>query len=171
MEVVLIISTILLIAGGIVFSVLPPLPGPFLTYGALVAAHYVASDVNFNTSFFIIWAIIGVLIMVLDYVLPAAATRKFGGTKAGMVGGIVGTIAGVTFPPFGIIIGPLLGAIIGDLYGGKQIKSAFRSGFGSLLGFIAATSLKLLYSVILGGIIAWKLVQFVRDILMAMVAF
>ena len=157
MEVVLIIISILLIAGGIVFSILPPLPGPLLTYGALIVTHYVAEDTEFGVASFIIWAIVGGAILVLDYVLPAAATRKFGGTKAGMIGGMIGTIAGVILPiPFGIILGPLLGAIIGDLYGGNRIKSAFKSGFGSFLGFLTATSLKLLYSVILGGVIAWK---------------
>ena len=157
MEVVLIIVSILMISGGIVFSILPPLPGPVLTYGALVSTHYVSNDTAFSTASLIIWAAIGLSVIILDYILPAAATRKFGGTKAGMIGGMVGTIAGVILPiPFGIIIGPLLGAIMGDLYGGNTIKSAFKSGFGSFLGFLAATSLKLLYSIILGGVIAWK---------------
>ncbi|MEM0940271.1 MAG: DUF456 domain-containing protein [Bacteroidota bacterium] len=157
MEAFLIVLTILLIAGGIIFSILPPLPGPLLTYGALITTHLVSIETNFNTSSFIIWGILGVLILVLDYILPAAATRRFGGTKAGMIGGMIGTIAGVVLPiPFGIILGPLLGAIIGDLYGGNRLKSAFKSGFGSFLGFLAATFLKLLYSIVLGGIIAWK---------------
>ncbi|WP_424962988.1 DUF456 domain-containing protein [Ekhidna sp.] len=157
MEAFLIILSILLIAGGIIFSILPPLPGPLLTYGALICTHTVSNDTEFSSTSFIIWAIIGVIILVADYVLPVAATKKFGGTKAGVVGGMIGMVAGVLLPiPFGIILGPLLGAIIGDLYGGNRIKSAFKSGFGSFLGFLAATGLKLLYSIILGGIIAWK---------------
>lgn len=156
-EALLIILSILLIAGGIVFSILPPLPGPLLTYAAMICTHAVSNDTEFSTMSFVIWAIIGIIILVADYILPAAATRKFGGTKAGMIGGMIGTIAGVILPiPFGIIIGPLFGAIIGDLYGGNRIKSAFKSGFGSFLGFLFATSLKLLYSIILGGVIAWK---------------
>lgn len=157
MEVVLIILSVLLIAGGVIFSILPPLPGPLLTYGALICTHYVDNDTQFSTTSFIIWGVIGVIIIVADYLLPAAATRKFGGTKAGMIGGMIGTVAGVLLPiPFGIILGPLFGAIIGDLYGGNRIRSAFKSGFGSFLGFLFATSLKLIYSIVLGGVIAWK---------------
>lgn len=153
----MIVIAILLIAGGIVFSILPPLPGPLLTYGALVSAHYISSDTSFSAASFIIWAIIGVLILVLDYTLPAVSAKKSGGTKAGMIGGLIGTVAGVILPiPFGIIIGPFLGAVIGDLCGGNSIKSAFRSGFGSFLGFLASTSLKLIYSIVLGSVIAWK---------------
>lgn len=155
MEILLIVLSILFIAGGIVFSILPPLPGPLLTYGALITTHYVSEETSFSTSSFVIWGVIGAVILVLDYILPAAATRKFGGTKAGMIGGMIGTIAGVILPiPFGIILGPLLGAIIGDLYGGNRIKSAFKSGFGSFLGFLAATSMKLIYTIVLGIVIA-----------------
>ncbi|WP_420316841.1 DUF456 domain-containing protein [Ekhidna sp.] len=164
MEAFLIILAIILIAGGIIFSILPPLPGPLLTYGAMICAHTVSNDTEFSTTSFVVWAIIGIIILVADYVLPVAATKKFGGTKAGVIGGMIGMVAGVILPiPFGIILGPLLGAIIGDLYGGNRIRSAFKSGFGSFLGFIAATSLKLLYSIILGGIIVWKVGGFTMN--------
>ncbi len=157
MEVLLVILSIALIAGGIIFSILPPLPGPLLTYGGLVCTHFVANDTRFSTTSFVVWGIIGAMILVADYVLPVAATKKFGGTRAGVIGGMIGTVAGILLPiPFGIILGPLLGAIIGDLIGGNRIRAAFKSGFGSFLGFLFATSLKLLYAVLLGGVIAWK---------------
>lgn len=157
MEALLIILSVLLIAGGVIFSILPPLPGPVLSYCAMICTHAIANDTEFSTTSFVIWGIIGLIITVADYILPVAATKKFGGTKAGMIGGMIGMVAGVLLPiPFGIIIGPLFGAIIGDLYGGNRIRSAFKSGFGSFLGFLLATTLKLLYSIILGGVIAWK---------------
>ncbi len=157
MDALLITLSLFLIAGGIIFSILPPLPGPLLTYGALISTHHIAEKTQFGTASFVFWGILGFAIIVLDYVLPVAVTKKFGGTKAGMIGGIIGSIAGIILPiPFGIILGSLGGAVIGDLYGGNRIKSALKSGFGSFLGFLAATSLKLLYSVILGGFVAWK---------------
>ncbi len=167
MEALLILLAVFLIAGGIIFSILPPLPGPILTYGAMVCTHAVSNDTAFSTTSFVVWGIIGIIITVADYVLPAAATKKFGGTKAGVIGGMIGMVAGVLLPiPFGIILGPLLGAIIGDLYGGNRIKSAFKSGFGLFLGFLLATSLKLLYSIILGGVIAWKVGGFTANAIM-----
>lgn len=157
MGVILIILSILLIAGGIIFSILPPLPGPLLTYLAMICTHAIANDTEFSATSFVVWGILCAAVIAADYLLPAAATRKFGGTKAGMIGGVIGAVAGVILPiPFGIIIGPLVGAVIGDLYGGNQLRSAFKSGFGSFVGFLLATSLKLLYAVILGGVIAWK---------------
>lgn len=161
MEALLIILAAILIAGGIIFSILPPLPGPVLTYLAMVCTHSVSDETQFSTTSFVLWGIIGIVITVADYILPVAATKKFGGTKAGVIGGMIGMVAGILLPiPLGIILGPLFGAIIGDLYGGNRIRSAFKSGFGSFLGFVAATSLKLLYSVILGVIIAWEVGSF-----------
>jgi len=167
MEALLIILSVVLIAGGIIFSILPPLPGPVLTYGAMICTHAVADDTQFSTTSFVVWAIIGILIIVADYVLPVAATKRFGGTKAGVIGGMIGMVAGILLPiPFGIILGPLLGAVIGDLYGGNRIKSAFKSGFGSFLGFLAATGLKLAYSIILGIIIVIKVGGFTFNAIM-----
>lgn len=167
MEILLIVLSILFIAGGIVFSILPPLPGPLLSYAALICVHNLSEQNEFSTTAFIIWGVLAVMVMVLDYVLPVAATRKFGGTKAGMTGGMIGTLAGVILPiPFGIILGPLFGAILGDLYGGNRIKSALKSGFGSFLGFLVATLLKLLYGIVLGVVIALEVGGFTYHAIM-----
>ncbi|MEP1034494.1 DUF456 domain-containing protein [Ekhidna sp.] len=169
MEVILILLSVLLIAGGIIFSILPPLPGPVLSYLAMILTHSVSNDTEFSTTSFVVWGIIGIIITVADYALPVAATKRFGGTKAGVIGGMIGMLAGVLLPiPFGIVLGPLAGAIVGDLYGGNRIRSAFKSGFGSFLGFLLATSLKLLYSVILGGVIAWKVGGFTANAIIEM---
>lgn len=161
MEALLIIISILLIACGVIFSVIPPLPGPLLAYGAMISAHFISEETSFSTSSFAIWGILAAIVVIADFALPIAATRKFGGTKAGIIGGMIGTVAGLILPiPFGIILGPLLGAIIGDLYGGNHLRSAFKSGFGSFLGFLIATSIKVLFSITLGGVVVWKVGEF-----------
>jgi uncharacterized protein YqgC (DUF456 family) len=161
MEALLIILVVLLIACGVIFSVLPPLPGPLMSYAAMVTAHFVSEDTSFSTTSFVIWGILVAIVTIADYALPIAATKKFGGTKAGVIGGMIGIVAGIILPiPFGIVIGPLLGAIIGDLYGGNHIRSAFKSGFGSFLGFVLATSIKVLFSLILGSVVMFKVGEF-----------
>lgn len=157
METVLIILVILLVAGSIIFSIYPPIPGPLLAYAGMILTHYISDDTQFGTTSFVIWTILTLAITLADQLLPIYTSKKFGGTKAGMIGGIIGTIAGIFSPiPFGVIIGPLLGAIIGDLYGGNHIRAAFKSGFASFLGFLIATILKIVFCAILGGIVIWK---------------
>lgn len=153
MEALLIVLAITLIAGGIIFSILPPLPGPILSFVAMLVMYYTTGNVA--GWIVVIFGIVTLIITIIDYVLPVAATKRFGGTKAGIWGGIVGTVIGVLFiPGIGIIIGPLLGAIIGDLIGGNQLKAAMKSGFGSFLGFVIATLLKLAFSILVAVIVA-----------------
>ncbi len=161
MTYVLILLAFILLAGGIVFAVLPPLPGPLLSYIALLCAHNSSPEAAFSSTSLIIWAIVVVVILIADYTLPIMATRKFGGTKAGIWGGVIGTVAGLIVPiPFGIILGPLCGAIIGDLIGGNRIQAAIKSGFGSFLGFVLATSLKVVVSIWIGVVIMIHLGDF-----------
>ncbi len=158
MEIFLLILAVLLLAGGIIFSVLPPLPGPILTYLSMIATHYATEDTRFSTFLLIFFGALTAIITVLDYVLPVAATKKFGGTKAGIWGGVIGTVLGVMSGiPFGIILGPLLGAIIGDLIGGNHIKAAMKSGFGSFVGFLLATSIKVIFSCVVGLFVVWNI--------------
>lgn len=169
MEAILIISSVLLIAAGVIFAVLPPLPGPLMAYASMVCAHFISDETTFSTTAFVFWGILVVIVTAADYALPIAATKKFGGTKAGVIGGMIGVVAGIILPiPFGIVVGPLLGAIIGDLYGGNHIKSAFKSGFGSFLGFVVATSIKVLFSLILGAIVMFKVGEFTISSIMSL---
>ncbi len=166
MTYVLLILALLLIIAGVIFSVLPPLPGPLLSLAGLLCVHYSAVEASFSTGGLIFWIIVTALVLIGDYVLPVAATKQFGGTKAGVWGGVIGTVVGVfSGIPFGIIIGPLLGAIIGDLYGGNHIRAAVKSGFGSFMGFIVGTTMKVLVSFGIGVAVLIKVGRYGWELL------
>lgn len=151
MDYVLIILGVLFIIGGILGGVLPVLPGPPLSYIGLLLLHFTEKH-HFSTRFLIIWAIVTVVVYLLDYVIPAYGTKRFGGSNRGIWGSIIGLVIGLFFfPPFGIIIGPFVGAVIGELTSGKDSGTALKSGFGSFMGFLVGTIMKLIAS----GLMAW----------------
>lgn len=151
MDYVLISLGIICILAGIAGGVLPILPGPPLSYIGLLLLHFTAKY-QFSTRFLIVWGIITIVVYLLDYLIPAWGTKKFGGSKRGVWGSIIGLLVGIVlFPPFGIIIGPFAGAVLGELSGGKKSQEALRSGFGSFVGFLMGTLLKLIAS----GMMAW----------------
>ncbi len=155
MDIFLISLGIILTITGILGCVLPFMPGPPLNYAAILLLHF-TSGFQFSNRFLIVWAIVTVAVVVLDYIIPVWGTKKFGGSKQGVWGSVIGLIAGMFFfPPLGIIIGPFIGAFAGELIAGKNSKDALKSGFGSFVGFITGTVLKLIVS----GMMTWYFVK------------
>ena len=155
MDYVLISLGVVFIISGIMGCVLPVIPGPPLSYIGLLFLHF-TERYQFSSRFLIIWAAITIVVYALDYLIPAWGTKKFGGSKRGVWGSIIGLVVGLLFfPPFGIIIGPFLGAVIGELTAGKDSGVALRSGFGSFIGFLAGTLLKLITS----GMMTWYFIK------------
>lgn len=151
MDYVLIGLGIVFMISGILGCVLPVIPGPPLSYLGLLLLHF-TEKYQFSPRFLIIWAVITGVVYALDYIIPAWGTKKFGGSKRGVWGSIIGLVIGLFFfPPFGIIIGPFVGAVVGELTVGKDSNAALKSGFGSFLGFLLGTLLKLIAS----GMMTW----------------
>ncbi len=160
MDYVLIGLGILLLVSGILGCVLPVIPGPPLNYAALLLLHF-TGRYQFATQFLLVWAVITVVVYALDYVIPAWGTRKFGGSRRGVWGSVIGLVVGLFFfPPFGIIVGPFAGAVIGELTAGKDSGTALKAGFGSFIGFLLGTLLKLIAS----GMMTW---YFFRELVIA----
>lgn len=149
METILIIVGALLIAAGFVGSFLPVLPGAPVTYCGLLTLQLATQP--FSTSFLVVWAILVAAIMILDNVIPAYGTKKFGGSAYGIWGSIIGLVIGIFFfPPFGIIFGPLAGAFAGELIGGKTSDRALKSALGSFAGLLVNTLMKVIASGVMG---------------------
>ncbi len=139
---ILLILGILLIILGIIGCLVPVLPGPPLSFLALIMLHLTRFG-NFTTTVLIILGSIAVTVTILDYIVPVWGTRRFGGSKYGTRGATVGLIIGLFLGPLGIVLGPLVGAFVGEMIFKDDIGYAFKAGFGSLLGFLTGIGLKL----------------------------
>ena len=136
------ISGVLLLIG-FIGCFLPIIPGPPLSYIGLILLQ-LTDEAPFTNNFLITWFAITVVVQVLDYIVPSYGTKKYGGSRAGVIGSMLGLVAGVfLFPPIGIILGPMAGALVGELMAGRSNHEAWRSAWGSFIGFLAGTLLKL----------------------------
>ena len=146
MDIFLSILAIILILLGLIGAILPVLPGPILSYLGLVCLYF-SQHHPFTDNFMFVWLILAIGITVLDNIVPILGTKKMGGSKKGVWGSIIGLLFGIVlFPPFGILIGPFVGAVLGELIGGKEFNIALKAGFGSFLGFVTGTELKLVFT-------------------------
>jgi len=143
---------------GIIGSFLPILPGPLTSWVGLLILHFTKA-VPMNWTFLIITFSIALGIWLLDYFIPAMGTKRFGGSRAGIIGTSIGLIVGLIAPiPGGIIIGPFLGALIGELINKSTFNNAVRAAFGSFLGFLASTFIKFVVAIIYFGFFIIKLI-------------
>jgi len=149
-DLLFIIVGFILLGVGIIGCVLPVIPGQVLSWAALLMLQF-TSDPPFSAKFMVMWALITAAVTMLDYFVPIWGTKKLGGSKKGMWGATIGLIIGIFFfPPIGLVIGPFAGAFTGELLAGKDTNTAVKSGFGSFLGFVAGTIMKLVISFIMG---------------------
>ncbi|THV60801.1 DUF456 domain-containing protein [Flagellimonas alvinocaridis] len=166
MDIVLLILGFVLMLVGILGSFLPVLPGPPVSWVGLLLL-YLTKAVPDNWWILGVTFVIAITITVLDYVIPAMGTKKFGGSKAGMWGTIVGLLVAIVFPvfgPFGIIIWPFIGALVGELLNKANQKTALKAAFGSFLGFLTGTFMKLVLTVFYAIFYVYIAVKYAGDI-------
>ncbi len=145
MDIFLIILAGILLVLSVLGNILPGLPGTPLGYVSFLLLQ-LTDKAPFSTTFLLIWAAIVIAVQVLDYVVPAWGTKKFGGTKYGVWGSTIGLIIGLFMGPWGIILGPFIGAVVGEMIQGKGTSDALRAGFGSFMGLLAGTIIKMICS-------------------------
>lgn len=143
MDIALYIIAGILMVVGLVGCVVPGLPGIPLSYLGLLCMHF-TDKYQYSWQFLVIWLAIVVAISILDFVIPAWGTKYFGGTKAGAWGATIGVFVGLFMGPWGIVIGPFVGAVIGELIANRNDTNVLKAGFGSFLGILSGTVIKLI---------------------------
>lgn len=144
MDIVLLITGAICLILGFVGCIVPGLPGPPLSYLALLLLKW-GNYADFSTKLLVVLGIIVAVVTIIDFVFPIYMTKNFGGSKWGTRGATIGLIAGMIFFALpGTIIGPFAGALLGELIAGKKSRVALKSALGSLVGFILGTGGKLI---------------------------
>ena len=153
MDLVLLAFGLLFMLIGVLGSFLPVLPGPPVSWIGLLLL-YLTKTVENDWWFLGITLVVALIVVALDYVIPVVGTKKFGGSRSGMIGTTIGLLIAIFFPIlgiFGIIIWPFLGALAGELINNAESDKALKAAFGSFLGFLTGTFLKFVIAIIYFG--------------------
>lgn len=147
---------IVLMAVGLIGTVLPILPGT-----AIILAGAVIHQIMLGTEKSLGWWNIGALVLLtlLSYAVELAGgyfgAKRFGATRWGAFGALVGAMVGIFFGIIGLLVGPVIGAISGEFFAGKRMVAAGKAGWGTLLGNLAGMVGKLVIGL---AMISWFLV-------------
>jgi len=143
MEIFLLVIAFLLMLIGVIGCIVPGLPGTPIAYLGLWIAQ-ATERVDFSWQFLLVWGIVMIAVSALDYVVPAWGTKHYGGTKYGVWGSTLGVFVGLFFGAAGVILGPLVGAVLGEMLSGKALAEALKAGWGSFVGILFGTVIKLI---------------------------
>ena len=137
------IGSILMILG-LAGSVLPILPGPPLSFiGLFLLALVKHFSTPLTPVLLIILAIVTILAIAMDYIIPLLGAKRYGASKWGVWGSVLGMVIGIFWSPFGMLLGAFIGAVVVEWIVGKKKGEALRAGWGVVMGALFATILRL----------------------------
>ena len=139
----LLIIAVVLSLIGVVGAIAPALPGPPLSFAALIIVYFVLPG-SISLSLLITMGVLTLAAAALDYAAPIILTRVGGGSRGAILGTTLGLLAGLFFMPLGPILGPLAGAFIGEYSHSAHLGKALWIAFLSFLSFVFTTVTKLI---------------------------
>jgi uncharacterized protein YqgC (DUF456 family) len=161
-EILLFVATLLVMLVGLAGVILPVLPGIPVIFAAALIYGFLTDFSVIGANTLLIFAILTIIALILDWAAGVVGVRKMGGSRAGMVGAFVGMIIGLLLPGVGIvgfIIGAFAGAFIMELLVNRDSRIALRAGLGSFLGFLAGGLLRFVIGSIMIGMFIWQVIR------------
>lgn len=128
---------------GVAGTILPALPGVPLVFAGMFLAAWAGDFELVGPAMLVVLGLLTLLSIVVDFVAAALGAKRVGASRLALIGAVVGTFAGLFFGPLGLLAGPFVGALIGELIHVRELRQATRVGFGTWLGIVLGTVLKL----------------------------
>lgn len=155
--------SLMLIAAGLVGTVLPMLPGVILVLGGIVLGAWIDGFAKVSGLTVGIIAVLAALAWATDYLAAMLGAKRAGASKEALIGAAIGTVAGVFTGLIGLVFMPLVGAMIGeylaqrrrlDADAREQGTQAAKVGVATWIGMLVGTVAKLALTFLMVGIFA-----------------
>ena len=149
------ILALVLMAIGIIGSVLPMLPGVPLVFAGMLLAAWHGGFAQVSMLTMVIIGVIAVLAWAVDFFASIATAKKVGASKNALIGAGIGAVLGIFAGLPGLILGPAIGAVIGELTTHSNKTKATVVGVAAGLGFVLAMVIKLLLILVMLAIFGY----------------
>ena len=156
MQILLWVISVLLVLAGIAGTIVPALPGAPLVLGGMILA---ASLDHFERVGWWTLAFLTVLTLIaisIDFLASAAGAKKTGASGYAVAGATIGTLVGIFFGIPGLLFGTFVGALVGAFIARRDMLQATKVGFGTWLGLLVGTAVKLAVIFLMLGIFVTK---------------
>jgi len=127
--------TLALLLVGLLGTVLPLLPGPFILFIAGALHTFLRPESGMSATGLVLMGVLLVAAYVVDIASGAVGAKWFGASKAGVWGVLIGGLLGLPLGLPGLIVGPIAGGLIGEMaFSKREWKEGIRSTWGSVVG-------------------------------------
>jgi len=144
---------------GVAGVVLPALPGLPLVFAGMLLAAWAGDFERIGAWTLVVLGLLTLLSLLADFLSTLLGAKRVGASRKALAGTVLGTFAGLFFLPIGLLAGPFLGALLGELWHARAWawRQATRVGFGTWLGILLGTVLKLGLTFLMLGLfmVAW----------------
>jgi uncharacterized protein YqgC (DUF456 family) len=157
METFWIAFTVTFMLAGLAGTFLPVIPGIPLIYACLIFYGFVSGWKAYGLITVIVWGVVTGLTTLVDLYAGSLGAKRYGASRWGFWGAMAGGILGAVVAGLpGIIIGPILGAAAGELLAGRSFREAWLSGWGTFIGFVSGSLVKIVVASLMIGTFVWQ---------------
>lgn len=148
---------LVLVLVGLAGTVLPALPGLPLVFAGMLLGAWAGGFEHIGIPVLVALGALTVFSLVIDFWATALGARRVGASRMAIAGAVIGTFVGIFFGFIGLFAGPFIGALAGELLHGRRVGHATRVGFGTWMGVLFGTVMKLALAFTMIGlfVLAW----------------
>ena len=143
---------VVLMAAGVVGTVLPILPGAVLIFGGAVLGAWIDDWTRVSWWTLGVLGVLAALSIACDFVAASLGAKRIGASPLAVSGAAIGTIAGVFTGLWGLLFMPLVGAAIGEFMAMRNLQRAGRVGIATGVGLLIGVVVKLAFAFSMIGI-------------------
>ena len=151
------VLAVVMIATGVVGTVLPVLPGTVLVFAGILLGAWIDDFTRVSGTMLAVIGVVAVLAWATDYVAAALGAKKAGASRLALIGAAIGTVAGVFTGLFGLLFMPLIGAAVGEYMAQRDVHRASRVGIATWVGLLVGTAVKVALVFMMVGLFALAL--------------
>jgi uncharacterized protein YqgC (DUF456 family) len=134
---------IVLIAIGIVGTVVPALPGVTLMFAGMALGAWIDDFARIPVWVLVVLGVLTAFSGIVDFAAGALGAKRAGASGRAVVGAAVGTLAGIFTGLWGLLFMPLIGAAIGEYSAQRDLLRAGKVGVATWIGLLLGTAVKI----------------------------
>lgn len=148
---------VVLVLVGLAGTVLPALPGLPLVFAGMLLGAWAGDFEYIGIPVLVVLGLLTLFSLVVDFWATALGAKRVGASRLAVAGAVIGTFVGIFFGFIGLFAGPFIGALAGEMLHSRRVGHATRVGFGTWMGVVFGTVLKLALAFTMVGlfVLAW----------------